>query len=348
MQSRYRMVRTLSLGWLAALVVAAAATGQPNRPAERSVPEIISEARVLIGQKDRQSLERALNMLRELEVAGQATAESWFLVAQTYENLGHPRTAEAYQRALQLAPDDEEVNYRSGLLHLRQGLNDLAMRDLQKARRINPNNPRIAAGLARAIANRDPRDVRARDLMAEAVRFEPSNPDFRQDFAQVLSARGDIELALAEFERSVDTQLMKVKTEPRNLEEYVRLQSFLGTLTQAYERAADAAPEPARRAELYRRIAAVTLRQAEVSYRQAMEARRVWALKAVEAMPEDAGHMLFYGEICLELGYLDEATGTLGRLTVLAPGDARVKAFERRLLELRTAAGLPEPVSPAP
>jgi TolB-like protein len=87
-----------------------------------------------------------------------------------------------------------------GFVHLFQNRPDLAVRDLERARSLNPNDPDILAELSNVYAYSQP--ARSRDLMHQAMRLNPHHPDWYLWYlADALYALREYENVIAAIEQ---------------------------------------------------------------------------------------------------------------------------------------------------
>jgi Tfp pilus assembly protein PilF len=96
------------------------------------------------------------------------------------------------------APADAETRFSTGIMHLREGRVDLALEELKRAAKADPQNPYFQKGLGLAYAaKRDWKDAIA--AFRKALELNPYYVDVRNDLGAALLGSGDREAGKREF-----------------------------------------------------------------------------------------------------------------------------------------------------
>ncbi len=95
-------------------------------------------------------LERAEYHLKCAVMADPRFTEAWDALGRVFEETGRlPEAAGAYARAVEIDPTYAQARHDLGVILAMAGRYEEALRELEEARRLSPNDPGIAANLAR-------------------------------------------------------------------------------------------------------------------------------------------------------------------------------------------------------
>jgi Tfp pilus assembly protein PilF len=116
------------------------------------------------------------------------------------------KAEEAYNKALQIEPNNIAAILGSARLANRQKNSELAIEMYERAEKVDSNNTAIYAELAQVYADQN-NLAQAKDQMQKAVNLEPDNRSHRQKLAGILLDQGQSTAALQEIQQ-VETPAM--------------------------------------------------------------------------------------------------------------------------------------------
>lgn len=177
---------------LAYVIVAAGAQPSP-RPVE---PPLVKQLRRAIGMAESGKKKQALVLANALVEEYPDSVPVLKLQGMLLEESGHGvEAAQAYRRALQLAPRDSDLLLKLGTYLLGVGDYDQAIELLLRHLRILPRDGDAAFYLAQAYHLRKEDDL-ALKTIRECVKIEPGNAQAWQKYGELLCSSGDNEAGL--------------------------------------------------------------------------------------------------------------------------------------------------------
>jgi protein O-GlcNAc transferase len=158
-------------------------------------------------------------------------------LASAFEESGDTaRAAAALRKAVDLAPEDAESWYQSGLLDSRTGRTAEAIEKIQKAIVLDPSLPEKSRKLAEILVTAGQSD-RAQAALRDALRIDPYDEAAWNLAGRILSAKGETAQAMYYFERAVR---LRPDSAP-HLYDYALALARADRLDEAMERATAAA-----------------------------------------------------------------------------------------------------------
>lgn len=181
----------------------------PNDPRGRKF-----QAQILMGKGESP---RAVKILQKLTDESPDDAEAFAMLGEAYGPANPQRSAEAYAKAVKLAPDDPSALRGLALGELIGGQSGTGLDDLEKVTRLKPDDAESGAALAMAYIDRK-RFADADKLIAELVKKRPDDPVIANmtglsDVAQsrIQEARTAFEGVVKKFPDYIPSQLELAK-----------------------------------------------------------------------------------------------------------------------------------------
>jgi tetratricopeptide (TPR) repeat protein len=134
---------------------------------------------------------------------------------------------ETLLRAVSLKADESDVWLELGIVSARQANWEVARRELEAARRCNPNEPRAALFLGEVLWKLERRSE-ALAALRDAIRLDPTNWQPRYRLAQNLTQQGDFSAAAVEYQEAL-------RLEPTSLRSKLGLATVLPNLGRRAE-----------------------------------------------------------------------------------------------------------------
>lgn len=222
------------LAVLAAILLAAACATKEPEPTTGAIVGEVSDARnrarvhtELAGAYfERGNMGVALDELRQANTADPSYAQAYGLLGLVYMELKDPRQAESnFQRALQLSPNDADINHNYGWFLCHNGREKDSIQHFLQALRnplySSPGRTYSAAGLCSLKAN-NTKD--AEQFFQRALRLDADDPTSLLQLAQIRFRQGNVE----EARRLVSRYNKLVSPNPESLWLAVRIERKLG------------------------------------------------------------------------------------------------------------------------
>ncbi|UCD28960.1 MAG: tetratricopeptide repeat protein, partial [Planctomycetota bacterium] len=258
--------------------------------------------------------------------------------------LGLARVCAATDRALQAigcyekyvrepAGDSDAVAYlEMGRLYRSQKLIRQALSALQKAKKINPENPDIFVELAHTQMDNNKRDA-ALESIRKAIDKSPKNPEYHNVCAYFLLSNryideSDLKLANEKAREAVRLAREQHRNDPDSITALQALDKYYVTYRQSLEKMLDAAPESVNtRIDLARTIK----EQAVVSQNLALY-QAIYVLYQAEGSDKDNIRLLeLQAELQFTVGRNNEAVETCRRLLNNDPQNTVAKELMKEL-----------------
>lgn len=335
------MSQRLSCALPLAFILAASACDSPSREVTDIVPAPdLSSAAPSVREQLDAARESAIDVASSDTATAEERADAWGLLAEHYHAYEfHEAAASCYERARRLAPAEARWAYLAGILAQQRGDPEAAVRALQEARRLEPNDPAIALRLGEVQLRLEQwNDAEA--LLQQAAQETGLAAAAKAALGRMAVSRGDHTAAVGYFrgalERQPDADLLYLSL--------ARSLQALGRADEATAARAHAGQGEVRRSEpvlaevLARRrgtsqhllqagkqAASGDLEGAEQTYRRALSQTP----DSLEAMKGLAG-------VLLARGTNDEAEALLRQVLARDPADTDAHLRLAHLLELKS------------
>ena len=281
--------------------------------AEPDNPHVLyTQARLFYLDRNFEETERYL--LKTLSIEPGFTQARISLGDLYMQAFGDPvRAAQAYRQVLQEQPDHAGAHYALGMALLREGKEQEAVRELQEAARLAPDNPLPLVALGRHFLDRQP--AKAEGYLNQALAIDSNNVDFLMLRSRVFEKLGKGRLALGDLEKVVELK-------PTATGAWLRLgmlHQSLGENEKASEAYLRVLRQNSKAAVAYNNLAWMAAEEGR-NLDQALK----WARKAKRLSPDLHSVWDTLGWVYRARKEYPQAVASLKRAAQLAPRDAQV------------------------
>ncbi len=192
------LVRALWLLVVSAAVLAGVSAQAQNAPQRRPTvdPVVARQMHDAIAAAEHGDEPRALTLVDTLVEQHPTFAPGLKLKAMLLENMGRAsESAEAYEAALKLTPNDAELLLKIGIIDLLRGRTDQAVALLERRVHAVPGDEQGNYYLAQAYHLQGNNDA-ALQAIRDAVKAAPNSPQLWQKYGELLCSSGENEEAL--------------------------------------------------------------------------------------------------------------------------------------------------------
>lgn len=305
-----RVLRLLALsGVMAACLMGFAVAGRAQQAALSAASAARGQLRQALALAESGNEAQALSLTNSLVASYPSFAPGFKLQGELLEDAGRQQAAaDAYERALALAPNDPDMLLKVGVIQLVTGHYDQSIALLEHRLRLIPHDRDALYYLAQAYHLKGKNKL-ALQAIAECARVAPGNGSVQQKYGELLSGTGDNEDAMPWLLEAEHTD----PTLPR-IDYDLAVASYNNMdFTDALKYAEKAVSRRPGDAEALALDAAV-----EVKLAQWQDAEAVFK-KILVLKPGDTASLLGLGRCQMELKQYPEAIGNLEQVAQADP-----------------------------
>ncbi len=175
----FLVVVTLIVGVLVGVIISKSGSGSKPAPAQSgggSAPAV--------------NFQQNIKMLKDLVASDPQNRNAWVQLGHNYFDSNQPMEAiEAYNKALEINPNDPDVLTDQGVMFRALGWYDKAIENFKKANQLNPNHPQSLFNMG-VVYRHDMQDlIKAREAWEQYLQRFPGTPGAQQ-IQQELQAMG--------------------------------------------------------------------------------------------------------------------------------------------------------------